>query len=109
MLVFETAIGACGVSWSEAGITRVLLPRRRGWRGDRAAERPEVPESVREAITGIVGLLDGEPAGLQGIVLDEGPAGERGPERDGGNLDRLDGDGPCRTGERRCRWCGHRG
>jgi methylated-DNA-[protein]-cysteine S-methyltransferase len=71
MLVFETAIGACGVRWSEAGITHVLLARRRAGRGDGSAERPDVPDSVRDAITGIVALLDGERVDLLGVVLDE--------------------------------------
>jgi methylated-DNA-[protein]-cysteine S-methyltransferase len=71
MLVFQTAIGACGVRWSEAGITHVLLPRERSWAGAGAAEPPEVPDSVRDAVTGIVALLDGERVDLREIVLDE--------------------------------------
>jgi methylated-DNA-[protein]-cysteine S-methyltransferase len=76
MLVFDTAIGACGVSWSEVGITHVVLPRRRSWTGDDTAEPPKVPDRVREAITAIVALLDGERVGLLGVVLDERPLDE---------------------------------
>jgi len=71
MLLFETAIGTCGVSWSEAGITGVALPRRRGLSG-RAAEPPTgLPDGVRAAIAGMVLLLDGEPSDLRSVALDE--------------------------------------
>jgi methylated-DNA-[protein]-cysteine S-methyltransferase len=66
MLAFETAIGTCGVEWSESGITRVLLagPRVHG-----AALEP--PPPVRAAIAGMVALLAGERRGLTRVVLDE--------------------------------------
>jgi methylated-DNA-[protein]-cysteine S-methyltransferase len=72
MLLFKTAIGTCGVTWSEAGLTRVLLARTRS----PTAEPPiddEVPGAVRDAIGAIVALLEGERPDLRDIVLDERP------------------------------------
>jgi methylated-DNA-[protein]-cysteine S-methyltransferase len=68
MLVFETAIGTCGVEWSEAGLTEVLLPRSRSLAGNR---RTNVPATVRDAVRAIVALLDGQRRDLREIVLDE--------------------------------------
>lgn len=71
MLKFETALGTCGVKWSDAGITGVLMP------GSRALERwgldrpTEAPQEIHEAIAGIVSLLDGERIDLRWITLDE--------------------------------------
>src|SRR5450755_4298853 len=73
MLVFETAIGTCGVAWSEAGLTEVLLPRSRSLTGDRHIDRDDVPGTVRDAIGAIVALLDGERPDLRDIALDELP------------------------------------
>lgn len=70
MLLFETAIGRCGVSWSEVGISRVALPRERAL-GDSALEASGgVPDGVRAAIAGMVMLLDGEPSDLRSVMLD---------------------------------------
>ncbi|MDA0182086.1 methylated-DNA--[protein]-cysteine S-methyltransferase [Solirubrobacter phytolaccae] len=65
MLRFETAIGECGLRWSEAGITRVYLPRM-------PSEAPagEPPAFVREAVKAIAALFDGEPRDLREVVLD---------------------------------------
>jgi len=71
MLVFETAIGTCGVTWNAAGLTEVLLPRRRSLTGDRRMDGNDVPGNVRDAVGGIVALLDGNRPNLRGIVLDE--------------------------------------
>ncbi len=73
MLLFETAIGTCGVTWSEAGLTQVLLPRTRPPTGERPTDGNQVPGAVRDAIGAIVALLDGERPGLRDIVLDERP------------------------------------
>jgi methylated-DNA-[protein]-cysteine S-methyltransferase len=70
MLVFETAIGTCGVTWSEAGLTGVRLPRRRTLIGDRRTDGSDVPGAVRDAISSIVALLDGERLDLRDVVLD---------------------------------------
>jgi methylated-DNA-[protein]-cysteine S-methyltransferase len=70
MLVFETAIGACGVAWSEAGLTEVLLPRSRSLAQNR---RTDVPAPVRDAVRAIVALLDGARPDLRDVALDERP------------------------------------
>ena len=77
MLAFPTALGTCGIAWSDAGVTGVLLPGTRGLprrarvEPDRPSESPDVPEAIREAVAAIVALLDGEHADLCGVVLDE--------------------------------------
>ena len=71
MLRFETALGICGLTWSDAGVTRVLLPGMRGL-SPRAAREPEAtPETVRGVVTAIVALMDGERTDLRWVVLDE--------------------------------------
>ncbi len=75
--IFATAIGACGVAWSEDGITGVMLP------GSSAAvalaslrqRHPDAreaipPAAVQEAIALIGRLLKGEHTNLSTIVLD---------------------------------------
>jgi methylated-DNA-[protein]-cysteine S-methyltransferase len=71
MLSFPTALGTCGIAWSDAGITGVLLPDTRGLSRRARPEQPEAPEAVAEAIAAIVALLDGEPADLRGVILDQ--------------------------------------
>lgn len=72
MLPFETAIGTCGVSWSDVGITGVTLPRRRDLRGGSGlGASAGVPDDVRAAIAGMVMLLEGEHCDLRFAVLDE--------------------------------------
>ncbi len=75
--LFETAIGVCGVVWSERGVAGVELPQARerqtrarlARRFPDAAEAPPPPE-VRTAIDGMKALLAGEPTDLTGVVLD---------------------------------------
>jgi methylated-DNA-[protein]-cysteine S-methyltransferase len=71
MVLFDTAIGTCGVRWSEAGITEVVMPHTRGLRGERLEDSADVPDSVRDAMAGMVALLDGEQTDLRQIALDE--------------------------------------
>jgi methylated-DNA-[protein]-cysteine S-methyltransferase len=71
MLKFETAIGTCGLRWSEAGITAVLMPGDRTAGGEPGGAPQEAPEAVRRASAGIVSLLAGEQADLRWVVLDE--------------------------------------
>jgi methylated-DNA-[protein]-cysteine S-methyltransferase len=69
---FETALGACGVRWSGAGIVAVLMPKDRALAGVPCVDLAgELPEAVGEAIAGIVALLDGESVDLRAIELDE--------------------------------------
>lgn len=69
-IAFETALGKCGVRWSELGITEVLLPPARGPAATRS-EPDGVPEAIGEAIAAIAALLDGERRDLRSVVLDE--------------------------------------
>jgi methylated-DNA-[protein]-cysteine S-methyltransferase len=80
--LFETAIGACGIAWSETGIVALQLPERdrartqtrllRRWPD--ACETPP-PPAVQVAIDNVVALTSGasvEQAGadLRNVVLD---------------------------------------
>jgi methylated-DNA-[protein]-cysteine S-methyltransferase len=81
--VFGTALGACGIAWSEGGVAGVQLPE-----PDAAATRarlrrrfPEARESaptaeVQGAIDGIVALLGGGQNDLTAVTLDWGDVGE---------------------------------
>jgi len=71
MYVFETAIGRCGVRWSETGLTEVVMPGSRALAGASLGDPAELPEPVRAAVVGIVALLAGERVDLSSIVLDE--------------------------------------
>jgi len=80
--LFETAIGACGVAWSECGVTRLQLPERsrsaterRLWGGSAhgsAGVPPSAvpPSAVRAAIRLLERCFAGEPVDLSGVALD---------------------------------------
>jgi methylated-DNA-[protein]-cysteine S-methyltransferase len=70
-LLFETALGTCGVRWSEAGITNILMPPVRTLGDEPSKDSSHEPQAVCEAIAGIVALLDGERYDLRSIKLDE--------------------------------------
>jgi methylated-DNA-[protein]-cysteine S-methyltransferase len=65
--VFETAIGPCGIGWTERGVARVRLPGPK-----RAGGAASPPPEVRLAIEGIRALLRGEPADLTWVRVDLG-------------------------------------
>ncbi len=69
MTTFETELGRCGVRWSDAGITEVLLPGSRSLDGP-AVSPDDVPPFVRRAIEGMTAAMAGEPADLRDIPLD---------------------------------------
>lgn len=76
-MLFETAIGCCGLAWGEDGITGVNLPeaseaatRRRMERRFPKSQATQPPPAAQRAIDDIVSLLNGEPSDLSGIVLD---------------------------------------
>jgi methylated-DNA-[protein]-cysteine S-methyltransferase len=73
MRLFKTAIGTCGVAWSEAGLTEVLLPRSASLTGEPLIGGGDVPATVHAAIGGIVALLEGERPDLRDVALDERP------------------------------------
>jgi methylated-DNA-[protein]-cysteine S-methyltransferase len=76
MLTFDTVIGMCGMRWSELGISEVLMPRTRALTRDPSGELQEVPDAVRDAVAGIVALLDDGRGDLRSVVLDEREVGE---------------------------------
>jgi methylated-DNA-[protein]-cysteine S-methyltransferase len=76
--LFDTAIGPCGIAWSERGILAVRFAE-----GDETKTRekllrrvPGATESkptaaIQHAIDGVVALLRGERRDLRGIVIDD--------------------------------------
>ena len=76
--IFETAIGPCGLAWSDAGVTGAALPeptaeetltRLRRRRPD--AEVRDPPVFIQEAATAIIALTRGEAADLTAVPLDQ--------------------------------------
>jgi len=68
---FETALGTCGLRWSEQGITDVAMPRSRALHETAHVESSRMPEMAHDAIARIIALLDGRRCDLRDIVLDE--------------------------------------
>jgi methylated-DNA-[protein]-cysteine S-methyltransferase len=75
--VFDTAIGRCGVGWSDQGIVGVQLPeareidtRRRLFRLFPEARELRPPLNTELAIEGIVALLRGGGGDLSDVTLD---------------------------------------
>jgi methylated-DNA-[protein]-cysteine S-methyltransferase len=75
--LFDTAIGRCGIVWSERGIVGVLFPegseeatRKRLLRRHPNACGTIPPDAVRRTIEDIVALLRGERRDLSKAVLD---------------------------------------
>ena len=76
-MLFDTAIGRCGIAWRGHGVVGVQLPE-----GSEPATRERVrkrfpgaseglpPPEVQVALEGIVGLLRGEPRDLSSVPLD---------------------------------------
>jgi methylated-DNA-[protein]-cysteine S-methyltransferase len=76
-VLFETAIGACGIAWSERGIVGVQLPegstratQSRLLRRFPFAGEARPPADVQHTIEDIVALLGGERTDLGRAVLD---------------------------------------
>jgi O-6-methylguanine DNA methyltransferase len=75
--LFETAIGVCGIVWTEHGVCGVQLPEpraetaraclRRRFAG--ASEHPPI-ELTERTIDAIVALLAGRPSDLSDVLLD---------------------------------------
>ena len=75
--LFHTALGRCGIAWSDQGIVRLQLPERdehqtlrRLREGSPEPQASEPPDFGRDAITQIVGLLAGQALDLSTIPLD---------------------------------------
>jgi methylated-DNA-[protein]-cysteine S-methyltransferase len=76
--LFETAIGCCGIVWSERGIAGVQLPeksvgatRSRVQRRYPAAQETVPPAQVQRVIDAVCGLLRGERIELTYVALDD--------------------------------------
>ena len=75
--LFDTAIGDCGIAWSERGVTRLQLPE-----ADRAATEKRLrarspgatpakpPAAVAQAIAGLQAYLNGEKTDFSSVALD---------------------------------------
>ena len=75
--VFDTAIGRCGIAWSDDGVIGVQLPeareietRRRLYRLYPDARDMRPPLNVEIAIEGMVALLRGQASDLSDVTLD---------------------------------------
>jgi methylated-DNA-[protein]-cysteine S-methyltransferase len=75
--IFDTALGRCGVAWSDAGVVGVQLPEAREIETLRRLFRlfPEARElqpspDVENAIDGIVKMLRGQDGDLSDVALD---------------------------------------
>lgn len=72
---FDTALGRCGLVWSERGIVASLLPdaspARLARRHPTARPVTELPPHIAHAVDGIRALLGGEVRDLSDIPLDE--------------------------------------
>ena len=75
--IFDTAVGRCGVAWSDAGMLGVQLPeareidtRRRLYRLYPQARELLPPPNVGAAIDGLVAALRGQDADFADIALD---------------------------------------
>lgn len=77
--VFGTAIGPCGIAWSDCGIVGVALPEETPGQTEARlvkhlpTARPPphpLPDEIAHARDAIVALLDGERRDLSDIVLD---------------------------------------
>jgi methylated-DNA-[protein]-cysteine S-methyltransferase len=81
--LFATAIGRCGIVWSERGIAGVQFPeaderktRERLLRRFPGAAEAEPVAQAQRAVDGIVALLSGEPRDLRDITIDDGDTPE---------------------------------
>ena len=69
-MTFETALGRCGVRWTDAGITSVLLPSSR-LDALPPARPDDVPAFVRDAIEAMTAVLAGQSRDLRDVPLDQ--------------------------------------
>jgi methylated-DNA-[protein]-cysteine S-methyltransferase len=75
--LFDTAIGRCGIAWSERGVLGLQLPERsematrtRLMRHCPTAEDATPPKQIQRAIDEIAALMQGEKKSLRAIQLD---------------------------------------
>jgi methylated-DNA-[protein]-cysteine S-methyltransferase len=74
--LFETALGTCGIAWSDNGVTRLQLPEadrkateRRLRAGTSGAVQPP-PQRTQEVIAKLQGYFSGEPVDFSPVLLD---------------------------------------
>jgi methylated-DNA-[protein]-cysteine S-methyltransferase len=77
--MLDTALGRCGIAWSDAGITGVQLPeareietRRRLFRQFPEAREQRPCSNIELAIEGITAMLRGQDVDFSDVVLDLG-------------------------------------
>ena len=80
-ILFDTAIGTCGIAWTEGGIAALQLPEAtpartrarmlRHLQADAAPPEATPPPTVQAAIDAMVALLEGRPVDLDFVALDE--------------------------------------
>ncbi|QPF91485.1 methylated-DNA--[protein]-cysteine S-methyltransferase [Bradyrhizobium commune] len=75
--IFNTAIGRCGIVWSNSGVVAVHLPeareidtRRRIFQVHPEAREQQAPLNTELAIEGVVGLLQGSDPDFSDVSLD---------------------------------------
>jgi methylated-DNA-[protein]-cysteine S-methyltransferase len=72
--VFDTAIGACGIAWSERGLTRLQLPERdrnateKRLRAGAATRSESAPAAIAQAITDVQRYMTGESIDFATVV-----------------------------------------
>lgn len=78
-IIFDTAIGRCGIAWGQSGIVGVQLPeareietRRRLFKLYPEARETRPTPNAEAAIEGIVALLRGETVDFSDVTLDMG-------------------------------------
>lgn len=76
--LFDTAIGPCGIAWSERGVVAVRFAerdreatRKRLLQRAPGAREAEPAPAIRHAIDGIVALVGGERRDLSDIAIDD--------------------------------------
>ena len=76
LVLFDTAVGRCGLAWGDNGVVATQLPERTDARTRAsllrrapAARDAEPPAPIRAVIERIVALLNGEPVDLDAVVL----------------------------------------
>ncbi len=77
--IFDTALGRCGVIWSDTGVVAVQLPeareidtRRRIFQAHPEAREQQPSENAELAIEGITALLQGSDPDFSEVSLDAG-------------------------------------
>lgn len=73
--LFDTAIGPCGVAWSERGLTRLQLPERdrsgtEQRLGARACAGETAPAAIDQAIADVQSYMTGQGIDFAAVVID---------------------------------------